>query len=381
MVEFSKFYRNSISRILCITLLFILQPYLMGLDVEQPQFVKIEEKQSSKNPSITKYKLKFKKPNSKKLHSQTVSYLSHEALKKDIEKSYRKNLSEFDHVFLENLINNAINKELEFHKDCFVFYHGQKLEFMLFQDLFTKLYAIIFNKKLTDFFMLRIPGKKFTRFKTIKRFINHYQKKGKIKNERIDRKDFAQKMLLSVNPSLFANNQRPTSCSFSFFLNSKSATTTNFMDLVKKTFDYFNISEFFEKYKYELEKLTNTLSSPVKGKTGLLLQIFIPKKAIDDLAYLSKPGGKLYPKLLNPNRVYIELKKYQHNIFSPFTNYLNPFAIDKLQLRLLINDRMLNPDCGIKMFRYYNETENVKKYKEQFNKLIDQIKFDLKNKF
>jgi len=51
---------------------------------------------------------------------------------------------------------------------------------------------------------------------------------------------------------------------------------------------------------------------------------------------------------------------------------------DETQFRLLINNEMLlNSDSGIQMIRFCNETENVKKYRQGLEQLLDKISQDV----
>ncbi len=380
-----NFRKNSLiklGRIFCATLLFAFQIFMFAFGANEYQIATVTTKLSPPYPYSYDYKLKFKIP--KSLHSQTLSYLSHKALQKNLEKSYKDNITELGPTFFENLINTAINRELDFQEDYYVFYHGQKLEFMLMQDLFTKLYEVLLKKTLNDFFILRVPNEEFKQFKKIKKFVRHYKKTGEFDSGRIDHKDFVKTNLLSVNPSLFSNKERPTSCSFYYFLNSRNSSYTNTMNFIKNIFEFFKIQKLYEKYQPQLQNLEYLLSGYSYQKTGLLLQIFIPKEKINDLAYMAKPGGNLYYPyqfILPTPKVFDDLNNYQQNIFSSFATYINPVAmIDKIQLRLLVNDQLLDPANGCIMFRYFNETANVKEYQKQLNKLMALIAKDLKKK-
>ena len=71
-------------------------------------------------------------------------------------------------------INKILQKELELKEDYYVFYHGQKREFLLFQDLFEALYKIKLKKAFSDFIMLRIPDRNHKKYKNAQNFLEAF---------------------------------------------------------------------------------------------------------------------------------------------------------------------------------------------------------------
>ena len=316
--------------------------------------------------------------------SQTAIYLQQKGINQRLGESYKGHIERIGITFFEKLINDIIKKELEFENSHYVFYHGQKKEFLLIQDLFEAFFKIAFKKAFDDFFILRSPDQDSEKFKNIQSFLNKYIKNKEIYDWNFDAKPHIQKILLSVNVSLFGNTYYLGESSFHYFLQSCYGNVINFHDFIKDTFKYFKYLKYYEKFKTKLEILYKILFEYEKNQTGILIQIFIPKKIVDNVAYRCKPWGLLYYKNLFGLNFFSKkpsenLEQYQSNKMGSIMNYyFMQTEMDAIQFRILLNSEiMLNPDSGVKMFRYYNETENIKKYKEEFSKLISEIEHEL----
>src|SRR5208283_2512227 len=98
----------------------------------------------------------------------------------------------------------------------------------------------------------------------------------------------------------------------------------------------------------EIKELSNLLSAYEKNKTGVLLQIFIPKSLVNDIAYRCNPCGLIYHNDKNPekNRPSDDLCEYQAK------NSLDDYSLDSTQFRLLMTQQMLDSTSGVKIFRY-----------------------------
>ncbi len=340
------------------------------------QFVKLTH---NPNPTFDPFpKIEFSIPNQIETISQTLTYLNQSDLKTNVETTYQNKINYIGANFFENLINNAIAKELELKDSHYVFYHGQMLEFMLFQDIFDNLFRIKLKKNLKDFFILRVPDKDFDQVKKITDFLTYHEKTGKINYKDFDHDTEVRKVLLAVNPSLFGNQKYGRGeCSFEYFLNSRNIAEFNFIYLIKNIFDYFDILRIYAKYENKIQELINLLSGYQSNKTGILLQIFVPKNMVEDLTYRCFPFGIPYYFSEKYHLSASTLDGYQKNHLYYCMTSRN---IDEMQFRLLINEKMLNPDSGIKMFRYVNETDNVKIYKQELITLFQKIEKELTSK-
>lgn len=365
MEVFSKNLKNKIPS-LFIVLLFLSQ-FIFGAN---DQFVRV----INDNTGFTNTRLDFRIPGKK--NCQTITYLNHSNLRQKIEENYSYKINLIGKEFFENLINTIIEKELELKENYYVFYHGKQLEFLLFDELLDALNKIILKKNIKDFFMLRIPDQDHKKFKNVSDFLSYYKKNGQIYDWDFDHKNQIQKLLLSVNPSLFGNNYNSGECTFYYFLNSQNAASPNVQNLIKDIFEFFKIEYLYKKYENRISNLLQLLSTYDPKKTGILLQIFVPKNIIDEVAYRCIPWGNLYYQDPEFHPASVDVDKYQNNTFS-YSELLSTYTLDEIQFRLLINEKLLDPNSKIRMFRYYNEIDTVTQYKKEFKNLIDQINQDV----
>ena len=314
-------------------------------------------------------KLGFKSSSIDVASTQTLSYLRRPGLR-NVLNSYNYKIDKIGHEFFKELFEVIISKEMEFKDDFYVFYHGQKREFMLIQDLYQGLYEWMYKKAFRDFVMLRIPDKDFSKFESVKEFLRKYIVNGKISMWNFDDDSDIKKILLSVNPSLFGNSYSAGECTFYYFLNSSNASFLDTSFLVKNVFDFFKLENCFDMHKNEIEELSKLLSAFEESKTGILLQIFIPKALANDIAYRCRPWGLLYHDNVKKPETYdvaADLCEYQSK------NTLDDYAFDSTQFRLLMNKAMLDSQSGVKILRYCNETSALKEYKTKLKALLNKI--------
>jgi hypothetical protein len=323
-----------------------------------------------------KTKLDFQIPNNK--NCQTLTYLNRPSLRKNVEADYSHKINLIGKDFFENLINTIIEKELELKEDYYVFYHGKKLEWLLFDDILDALNKILLKKSMKDFFLLRIPDKDHKMFKSVSEFLKYYKENGLINDWDFDHKTQIQKLLISVNPSLFGNNYNLGECTFYYFLNSTNAESPDIEPLIKKIFEHFKIVTLYNKYENQIKNLFQLLKTNDQAKTGVLMQFFIPKNIINDVAYRCIEFGNLYYSNPEFHPASIDADRYQNDSF--FSTEAISSEFDKMQFRLLINEKLLNPNSKIKIFRYYKETGPVKTYKRELESLISQINTDVLKK-
>ena len=103
---------------------------------------------------------------------------------------------------IEKIVNKFTKNEARYHKTHYSFCHGQKREFQVSQDIFTRLYEKFNREKLIDFCFLRIPNKIFDKFLTIDEFISHYKTyilTSSYPHNVFDNHIYANKHILSVN--------------------------------------------------------------------------------------------------------------------------------------------------------------------------------------
>ncbi len=248
---------------------------------------------------------------------------------------------------IEKITNRALSEEIKKQDSHYVFYHGQPLEFLLFQDIFNFLHKTLTQKALKRFITLRLPTNDLTNYPNVHAFLSDFN------NLIDDSQDPARKLLLSVTPTFFGVNM-------SYFLDSRSAFHIDRMYLIQKAFDFFKVLDLFEKYKEEIIEIQNYLAEYHQEKTGLLVQIFVPKTLADEISYKSYPGGTPFNHYA-PTKATEELEASKND----------PTILNQ-QFRLFLNPNLFSQE-NIMMKRYYNKTSNTEKYKEAVSKLFKKM--------
>ncbi|MBD3231039.1 hypothetical protein GF322_00050 [Candidatus Dependentiae bacterium] len=308
----------------------------------------------------------------------------------------------------EDLINRCLTNEQKYQDDFFCFYHGQQLEFLLLYLLYECITEKITKKNYENFYPLRLDeDPEYDNIKNVAQFIKkcnfnflqpqYYMKdywdsldtiESKLKKNiaqksllgffgffRLfisslgffiqDDQDPVRKLLLSVTPSFFGLN-------YHYFMNSNNAFFVNTLKNIKKLSSVLDLQYLYKKHKDELQKLQNLLNKTAKNKTGILLQIFVPKKLINEFIYKARPGGSPYHNL----RLVPLIKPTTAEELNQYYKY--PKTLD-YEFRIIVNNKfLLNPNSDIKIFKYYNDqTENMKTFNEKFAELRDKISDDL----
>ena len=255
---------------------------------------------------------------------------------------------------IEKITNRALSEEIKKQDSHYVFYHGQPLEFLLFQDIFNFLHKTLSQKALKKFIALRLPTDDLTNYPNVHAFLSDFN------NLIDDSQDPARKLLLSVTPTFFGVNMP-------YFLNSSSAFYIDRIELIQKAFDFFKALDLFEKHKEEIIAIQENLAEYHKEKTGLLVQIFVPKTLADKISYKSHPGGTPFNHYA-PTKATDDLEASKKD----------PTILDQ-QFRLFLNPNLFSQE-NITMLRYYNKTPNTKKYKQAISNLFKKMAKDINEK-
>lgn len=310
--------------------------------------------------------------------SQTLAHFKQSAYRESIFDGYylQPNIARLGSDVVEGLINNIVTNEIQYkktHPDSLVFYHGQMLEFTLMQDLIAGLSQLLYKKSIKNFIYMRTPDSSFEKYQNAHQFLSDC-------NYNVsDSTDPAKTLLLSVNPWLFGNIRNYGSCTLGYFLASDNCSNVDFDAINKQIFTVFKIERFFDKYQKTLTELGNLLTQKEPGRTGLLLQIFIPNKLANTIVYRSHPGGtpyysgsKISPLVSPPQLPADELQKFC------LEKTIQGQSLDDLQYRILFTKDMLNPESDIEIVRYYNHaTDAMKKYEAGIKEFFTQLAKDL----
>jgi len=302
-----------------------------------------------------------------------------------------------------NIITHAMAKEAAYKDTHYVFYHALDNVWIATQDVYKKLHAYLFpmTTDIGHFQFLRWGSIGYEG--TAQEFLIDQLKNHGLVDDNLSS---VRAFLLSVNLALFGNVGYPGECTWEYFMNPKSHAQPN-EDIYKSILDVFGIDH---KYVAELMKISDL----IKTKEQTLLQIFIPKEIVDQIAYVALVRGipaheetmdwilknvkaknyaEVKPVLDKLTKIYkmegmqnpafkTLLEQAQRGDFS--VNHLlkiyrnTPWEIKNinyLQARLILTrDVLLNPASGVKFFKYSTITrEQRKKYNKRLNELISVI--------
>lgn len=282
--------------------------------------------------------------------------------------SYKTRIAH-DKANYKELYDKAIEREHELCGTHYVFYHGQNSVFRVFQDFLKELYTLVnIDAPLQEFEFLRMWHKAEKTFKS-QEFIDKEEYWSLGSAYWNDHRSDHVKNMLCVNLSLLGGLTGERT--FDYFLGSTSISLARIDTLMQDLFDDFGLDR---KYLLDLYAVNKAFVTP----TGNLLQIFIPKEKVDDYVYLSHPFG-------TPHRTKIidaifDAKKVRHTKIAPILDAYykgaTPITIfDPLQARILLSqDCMLNPNSGVKIFRYTKASDaEIQKYKDQVKALANKV--------
>jgi len=276
-----------------------------------------------------------------------------------------------------DLISKILKKEKSLHKKYYVFYHGQKWQFRIVQDLLRLLSIRLGSYKARDFrefVFLRIPYDYLNEFEDVACFI---RKNEKISDAEVD----ISERILSVNLFLFGNFGDPFCCSWNYFIDSLSCFgyAEDIRRLLQDVLHFFGLELRTSKLDRYLDKLIY-LNDSICTQEGNLFQIFVPKFLVDELVYLSYSFGVPFSSSW---RTYpFDRKEYGKvsSMLNHCCNYPTRISFDvlnALQGRILLNQRMLNPRSGVKVFRYTTVAEDkMIQYEKDLAAVVDGIVCD-----
>lgn len=337
------------------------------------------------------------------LYTQTQAHLQLKKNRELIQEIYSKKV-----VPYFDIISRVITKETEFKNSHWAFYHGTSQKWMVWQDALTRL-SHHFNPsrahKSGEFVFLRTKGPSNLKAKEF--LVKELRAHGLV-----DDQNEAQGMLLSTNIALFGNTGFENEATWSYFMEEKSHAE------LERSFYEAIMDEFGLPHTYidELMGLVKMLPS----KHESLLQIFVPKNIVDDVAYLAWVTGiPAYTEVIDWVRTNVKRKKYKAEsgksgnmmalaaLKDKFKNeqeknplfkemleniekgdysmnaYLKIYCnkpedlhgVNYAQARLLLTDDiLLNPASGVKIFRYTDvDHRSLDKYEERLDQIIQKI--------
>lgn len=272
-----------------------------------------------------------------------------------------------DRKRLKSLVDKVMAREREHNDDYYVFYHGQMRQFCVLQDFLKEFYQLLnVSKPFDDFAFLRAwyDGVSDPSVMSLQDFIDDYEKaKGtgygyygtSAHPDWNDHEDYLRRVLLPVNISLFGNAGSPGECTFDFFLHSWNIGFSDISHLIQGMLDKCGIDSSY------VARL-NTLAGSLTSSEGVLMQVFIPKKYVDRCVYLCHPMATPYRTPILDSSFDIAKERHTNisSILELYKKHPDQIAdINGLQARIVFYPGdMLNPERGIKIFRYMTVSDS-----------------------
>ncbi|GAB4192544.1 MAG: hypothetical protein Tsb0015_14840 [Simkaniaceae bacterium] len=291
--------------------------------------------------------------------------------------------------FFKKIIDDVIHWENQYAQTHFPLYHSCNLNSFLY-TLITKHMLSMANvsaQGCSD----RILQSHFFRFNdwhmeiplNIQDFL---QKHNLEESSQLDDHDsFIQTFLLSCNPFLFANYNTDGEDSWFLFRGNRSVNPMNPEKYFHKLCDHFQLlpnkhlrKKFFKIFEKEIMAKFHLAAQRYQRKawperlrdnyepTGTLIQIFVPKSCIDQLAYPSKKYGKIPPN-------------YSFDLSQTLENaQRDPEKFMDLQVRLLAHATQI-PENGIKIiphgYQGFLETKEAAEIFQDLESFFSEIIF------
>lgn len=337
------------------------------------------------------------------LYTQTQAHVRIKKIRELIQANFKDQV-----VPYFDIISRMVTKEAELKDTHYVFYHTAPTMLAVMTDLFTQLY---FNENLQarataddTFRFLRFQGQSTDL--SVSEFIEkEFRAHGLID----DKNKELMAILLSVNLSLFGNVGFKTESTWARFLGNWRSVENWQQEEFKTILKKFGLTD---KYLKEIMALDDIFAVTPES---MLLQIFIPKKQVDELVYLAWVRGipandaimqwikdyqaseatpenirgsventrKSQLKLAgifkqeqekNPifKQFMEELKGGNFSTYAYLKAYCNkpaetPYLNDTQGRILFTKEGLLNPSSGIKFYSYFSTPRN--KLEEYTNKL------------
>jgi hypothetical protein len=337
------------------------------------------------------------------LYTQTEAHLQLKTVRNLIQKTYAI-------IPYLDIIAAIVAKEGEYKHTHYVFYHGQANEWRVPQDLYRKLYLRLNQdpaKHVPDnFHFLR-----FTQTSPAPQTPAAFILKESMDHGLIDDTDpRAKAALISANLALFGNVGYTAECSWQYFL-----TPSNYTSPTNKVFE--NILQGFKVNTNYAQEISNLAKNLTNG-SQTILQIFIPRAIVDQVAYPSfirgmpadsatidwvfrtLPTQQREKKTLRDVVQQLETIKKQFSKDKKNTNFqamlrkaeLGNFSVQKLlaiyrntphklqhinylQARLLLtSSHFADPSSGIYMFRYSTlPPAKLQEYESKLDSIVTRI--------
>lgn len=267
------------------------------------------------------------------------------------------------------------SNEAEYADKYEVFYHAHPSKVQIVQDLFGAFGNFLHNYKNKNFIFLRNPIQNWHQKSYLSPQPDEYDLsqlqlyQTLLAGSLNDMDTHIQSKLLSVNIHLFANANEwmcRGSSTLNYYANNTSASYNNTLIIqLLEDYDFIPHSNF--------KQIIQNSQQILRGN---LLQIFIPKTKVDNCVYMSHPLGQ--PFCDNFKCIsHQELSKCLglNSTLPNFYRGCGRWNFYCPQARIILDHNiMLNPNSGVKIFRYtQNSPETEQQYQQQFKQAMNEM--------
>lgn len=265
----------------------------------------------------------------------------------------------------KEIVTQMLLKERELKDTHYVFYHAHTESIRIIPYFLRELWQQINKKSLpADFDFLR-HWESGSPHKNAQAYLDSFKT---IPGD-FDNDNAVRQYLIAVNPVLFGNHDHAGECTFAYFNDNRSIGY----------FAQSQLTQLFKKYGLNETYMNELLELNTKyaSQTGDIVQIFIPRTKVDEHAYVCRPYGIPYDitrtdKQGNPIApADFDAKRKRYIKIAGVLQVLhNIKGLKSVQLRIFINNELLNPASGIKIIRYTSlEQTKLTQYEQDVKRI------------
>jgi len=216
--------------------------------------------------------------------------------------------SNYDKVYLESLgyAKRSIANEIKYGKDYYVLYHAHMPDLGLYYDMLKEIKQVL---KIESFGTTNIFREMGADYSSMKKLLKDYEENlkefTKTRNEPLnatgpgsimgfsqapDHMIWAKNSMVSANISLFGNVGKLGENTFYYFLNSMSHIS-NVDFLIERLLKTIMPQATTDEVAHRLTQYKNVFENHMRKGGGHLLQVFVKKEKIDEMAFASHAYG------------------------------------------------------------------------------------------
>jgi hypothetical protein len=234
----------------------------------------------------TPYVDKYMRPRSRLEHGAKTRFLTPTKPVLDNEESKTRQISPKQVEKYTSITRQAITNEKATQGSDYAFYHAQDPRMRIAQDVYKRVYARHHGKVLQeDFHFLRFPGPKDDEFRKHKNVRTYFEEDMAEHGMIDDNINPTKTHLISVNPALHGGLGHAGEETFHYFQIGQGQTELPVAAIMGDFLGKFGLDASGSGELYKKAAALNATNE------GSLFQIMVPKKQVDDVAYMAHPHG------------------------------------------------------------------------------------------